>query len=96
MAFATKTTRTDVYTRVSCLLMPLDMLKRTWHEWRDGMAPIYLPDLRAENGTDGIDEMVMENAVCPLAGKFQVSPEAMRIRAEQLSLLLRKKEALLF
>jgi len=80
----------------SCLLMPRELLKRSWHEWRDGMEPIYLPDLRAENGTDGTDEMVMENAVRPLAGKFQVSAEAMRIRAEGMGLLLRKREASLF
>ena len=80
----------------SCLLMPREMLKRAWHEWRDWMDPIFLPDLRAAHGGDGTDEMIMENAVRPLAGKFQVSPEAMRIRAEQLNLLLRKKEALLF
>lgn len=80
----------------SCLLMPREIVKRSWHEWRDGMDPIFLPDLRAADGGDGTDEMIMENAVRPLAGKFQVSPEVMRIRAEQLSLLLRKKEALLF
>lgn len=80
----------------SCLLMPREMLKRSWHEWRDGMDPIYLTDLRAEQGGDGTDEMVMENAVRPLAGKFQVSPEAMRIRAEGMGLLLRKREATLF
>ena len=60
------------------------------------MEPIFLPDLRAENGTEGTDEMVMENAVRPLAGKFQVSAEAMRIRAEGMGLLLRKREASLF
>ena len=80
----------------SCLLMPREILKRAWHEWRDGMDPIFLPDLRAENGTNGTDEMIMENAVRPLAGKFQVSPEAMRIRAEGISLLMRKREASLF
>ena len=76
--------------------MPREILKRAWHEWRDGMDPIFLPDLRAENGTNGTDEMIMENAVRPLAGKFQVSPEAMRIRAEGMSLLMRKREASLF
>ena len=44
----------------------------------------------------GTDEMIMENAVRPLAGKFQVSPEAMRIRSEGMSLLMRKREASLF
>lgn len=80
----------------SCLLMPREMLKRSWHEWRGSMDPIYLPDLRADHGADGTDEMVMENAVRPLAVKFQVSTEAMRIRAEGMGLLLRKREVLLF
>jgi hypothetical protein len=80
----------------SCLLMPREILKRAWHEWRDGMEPIYLPDLRAENGEDGTDEMIMENAVRPLARAFQVSTEAMRIRAEAMKLLLRRKEPSLF
>jgi hypothetical protein len=80
----------------SCLLMPREMLKRAWHEWRDGMEPIYLPDLRTDADGEGSDERLMENAIRPLAGKFQVSPGAMRIRAERMQLLLRKKEASLF
>ena len=60
------------------------------------MAPIDLPDLRGENAEDFTGELIMENAVRPFAVKFQVSPEAMRIRAEQMGLLLRKKAALLF
>ena len=80
----------------SCLLMPREMLKRAWHEWRGGMDAIYLPELRAKHGEGGTDEWIMENAVRPLAGTFQVSAEAMRIRAEGMQLLLRKKEASLF
>ncbi|MAT73448.1 MAG: hypothetical protein CMJ58_28525 [Planctomycetaceae bacterium] len=80
----------------SCLLMPREMLKRAWHEWRGGMDPFYLPDLREESGDNGTDEMILENAVRPLASTFQVSPEAMRIRAEGIKLLLRKREASLF
>ena len=80
----------------SCLLMPREMIKRAWHEWRGGMAPIYLPDLRAESGDHATDEMLLQDAVRPLAAKFQVSPEAMRIRSEGMGLLLRKKESLLF
>jgi hypothetical protein len=32
----------------SCLLMPREMVKRAWHEWRGSMEPIYLSDLRAK------------------------------------------------
>jgi Zn-dependent peptidase ImmA (M78 family) len=80
----------------SCLLMPREMLKRAWHEWRGSMDPIYLPDLRAEVGDAGSDEMILENAVRPLAGTFQVSAEAMRIRAEGMQLMLRKRLPSLF
>ena len=79
-----------------CLLMPREMVKRAWHEWCGGMDPIYLPDLRAEVGDFGTDEMVLENAIRPLAATFQVSAEAMRIRLEDMGLLLRKKDASLF
>lgn len=78
------------------LLMPCEMVKRAWHEWRGGMEPIYLPDVQAEVGDIGTDEMILENAVRPLATTFQVSAEAMRIRLEELGLLLRKREASLF
>lgn len=80
----------------SCLLMPCEMVKRAWHEWRGGMDPIYLPDLRAETDDDRSDEGLLEGSVRPLAVTFQVSPEAMRIRAEGLGFLLRKREPSLF
>ena len=81
----------------SCLLMPREMLKRAWHEWRDGMDPICLTDLRGEETDDGsTDDLIMENAVHPLALKFQVSREAIRIRTEGMGLLVRKREASLF
>lgn len=81
----------------SCLLMPREMLKRSWHEWRGELTPLYLPDLRAEGGDGtGSDESILENAVRPLAANFQVSAEAMRIRAEGMGLLCRRRESLLF
>ena len=45
---------------------------------------------------DAADEMVPEHCSRPLAEKFQLSAEAMRIRLEGMGLLLRKKEASLF
>lgn len=80
----------------SCLLMPKEMMKRAWSEWRADMAPIYLTDLRAGTSRKVPDDLMLENAVRPLAETFEVSPEAMRIRCEGMGLLLRKKEALLF
>ncbi|MCS7091639.1 MAG: hypothetical protein NZM03_13110 [Limisphaera sp.] len=60
------------------------------------MDPIYLPDLRAVVGDFGTDELVLENAIRPLPGTFQVSAEAMRNRLEGMQLLLRKREVSLF
>jgi hypothetical protein len=47
----------------SCLLMPREMLKRTWHEWRDEMDPIFLPDLRAANGGYNRNELTQFDAI---------------------------------
>jgi hypothetical protein len=80
----------------SCLLMPREMIKRAWQEWRGSLDSIYLADLRAEVNGDITEELILESAVRPLAATFQVSPEAVRIRCEGMGLLLRKNEALLF
>jgi hypothetical protein len=40
--------------------------------------------------------MVLEHCSRPLADRFQVSPEAMRIRLEGIGLLARQKEPSLF
>jgi len=87
----------------SCLLMPRDMLKRAWHEWHGSMSPIYLDELAAAYGQvpssakdDPITRKLFEDAARPLATTFEVSPDAMRIRLEDVKLLLRKKEPSLF
>ncbi|MFO1004215.1 MAG: ImmA/IrrE family metallo-endopeptidase [Planctomycetaceae bacterium] len=80
----------------SCLMMPKEILKRSWHEWRDGMRPFYLTELRADGPTSWTDNQLFESAVRPLAEIFQVSAEAMRIRAEGMKLLLKKRERGLF
>jgi Zn-dependent peptidase ImmA (M78 family) len=96
----------------ACLLMPREMVKRAWHEWRGTMDPIYLQDLADKRrailtaevfrrgsvkpGDHAVDDMLLEHCSRPLAEQFQVSAEAMRIRLEDLWLLLRKKEASLF
>jgi hypothetical protein len=87
----------------SCLLMPREMVKRAWHEWRCDMEPIYLDDLAEASGQsptgaddDPITKRLFESAARPLAATFEVSPDAMRIRLETMKLLLRKKEPSLF
>jgi len=96
----------------AALLMPREMVKRAWHQWRGNIDPIYLDDLRANQtatlpaallrrggintGDDGLDDTLLEHAARPLADVFEVSPESMRYRLEGMKLLLRKKEPSLF
>jgi hypothetical protein len=60
------------------------------------MRPFYLTELRADGPTSWTDNQLFESAVRPLAEIFQVSAEAMRIRAEGMKLLLKKRERGLF
>jgi Zn-dependent peptidase ImmA (M78 family) len=94
------------------LLMPRDLVRQAWQDWRGNKDPIALDDvqdvrrriLTAEvlrrgafkTGDRAADDMVLEYCSRPLADKFQVSAEAMRIRLEEMGLLLRKREASLF
>lgn len=96
----------------ACILMPREMVKRAWHEWRGDMEPLYLDDLRANKHAillaecqargsfnsfgDSQDDMLLLQVSRPLAEKFQVSPDAMRIRLQGMKLLLDKKEPGLF
>ncbi len=96
----------------SCLLMPREMLKRAWHEWHGNMEPICLDDLQTrrqqiltaevlrrggfKSGDDAENNMLLEHVCRPLAEMFEVSPDAMRIRLEDMRLMLRKTEPSLF
>lgn len=80
----------------SCLLIPRGILEHAWHEWRGNMDPIYLSDLRASNTDGDTDEALLQQAVRPLALRFEVSAEAMRIRTETLGFLSRSQEARFF
>jgi Zn-dependent peptidase ImmA (M78 family) len=94
------------------LLMPRPLVKQEWEKWHGSLEPIYLDQLgdrrrqllqaeilrrgSAKSGQDGEDDMVLEQLSRPLAERFLVSPEAMRIRLENYGFLARKKEASLF
>lgn len=80
----------------ACLLLPRHMVKRVWHDMYGDIHPVYLADLRAQATVQATDETLLDNAARPLAAQFHVSAEAMRIRLEDMGLLLRKKEASLF
>lgn len=94
------------------LLMPRDFVLRAWEQHRGNFDPVTLEDLRKQEaeiiaaealrrgglamGQETIDNTLLEWCGLPLAGLFEVSPEAMRIRLESLGLLVRKKEKMLF
>lgn len=94
------------------LLMPRELVKQSWLEWRGNLDSIVLTDLvdvRQQILTAEVlrrggfkasdtaaDDVVLEHCSRQLAEKFQVSAEAMRIRLEGMGLLLRKKEPSLF
>lgn len=96
----------------SCLLMPRRLLKAVWHELHEGSAPLTLDRLRERQevimpaillrrGSLNCDQRSIDNALLewasrPLARRFKVSPEAMRIRLETIGLLQRDQEAGLF
>ena len=93
----------------ACLLMPRKMVCKAWETQHGNLNPIALADLRAKqnemvtaelyrragakSAAEIPDDMLLEFFSRPLAADFQVSPEAMRIRLEQLKLLVRKRQA---
>jgi hypothetical protein len=76
------------------LLMPRDMVLAEWGGWRGGLDTAYLNDMK--RGVDETAEAAMERFCRPLADRFQVSGEAMRIRLEDLGLLGRERSSMLF
>lgn len=93
------------------LLMPRKMIHKAWAEFRDGddrsvaitelrhqfagTEPMYLRGRLADD--EATRDLAIKEEFCrPLAEKFEVSREAMRIRLEKLGLLVQKKEKTLF
>lgn len=86
------------------LLIPTDHLREHWHR-EFGAGPITHKDLAPQReqlirqeierrkfqplGEDAEDKLMFEGAISQLAAKFEVSPQALRIRAEQLGLIIR-------
>jgi hypothetical protein len=96
----------------SCLLMPREMVKRAWQDWRGSLEPIYLDDLEENrqaildaeaarrggysSGGKSEENILFENACRPFAEIFAVSSDAMRIRLEGMKFLCRIRENMLF
>jgi hypothetical protein len=80
------------------LLMPRKMVYAAWDAWRGGPAAVSIAELRADRpaAAEMADEDLMAEFCRPLAATFQVSPEAMRIRLNELELLVKTKTDTLF
>jgi len=85
-------------TYASYLLMPRRLLIAAWERWRgslDAVVLATLPPAPVSIQRDA-DDVRMEQFCRPLAERFEVSAEAMRIRLEKLGLLLREAPNTLF
>lgn len=81
------------------LLMPRNLVLAAWEQWRDSLDPVSVDELptvnlRSDKNTN--QSAAMEIFCKPLAARFEVSAEAMRIRLEKLGLLLRERSNTLF
>ncbi|GJQ27838.1 MAG: hypothetical protein HBSAPP02_28700 [Phycisphaerae bacterium] len=82
-----------------CLLMPREVLRAAWQAWRgnhDAVAVQQLPAVALHAEAKRNENVAMERFCRPLADQFEVSAEAMRIRLENLGLLLREVPNTLF
>jgi Zn-dependent peptidase ImmA (M78 family) len=87
----------------ACLLMPKDILTEAWRA-RYGDQKLTLGEIQqrmriknvARVATNETDDKIIEAFVRPLAREFGVSPIAMRIRVENLGLLIREFSETLF
>jgi hypothetical protein len=94
------------------LLMPTEIVRREWESWRGNYDPISVDELRATESAvleleairrgglpsdrKRLDNILTEVAVRPLAERFEVSAEAMRIQAERLGMIRGIGECSLF
>ncbi|MCG3127355.1 MAG: hypothetical protein CHACPFDD_02214 [Phycisphaerae bacterium] len=80
------------------LLMPRKLVYAAWTAWRGNANAVAVTELRgAGAGSVSLtDEKLMEDFCRPLAERFQVSPEAMRIKLNDLELLVRTRADMLF
>lgn len=85
-------------TYASYLLMPKSLLVAAWKEWRGNLHAVILADLPPGivGETRNPDDARLDRFAKPLADRFEVSAEAMRIRLEKLGLLLRERPNTLF
>lgn len=80
------------------LLMPRKLVYAAWDTWRGNSGSVSIAEIRSGRAGAGemTDEEIMAEFCRPLADTFQVSPEAMRIRLNELELLVKTKTGTLF
>jgi len=80
------------------LLMPRKLVFAAWKKWRGNPNTVAVAEIRPgrAGAAELTDEDVMADFCRPLADTFQVSPEAMRIRLNELELLVKTKTGTLF
>ena len=86
-------------TFASYVLMPRSLVFEAWQHWRGTDAPVRIDDLSVGNdrGDHEADcNRAMESFCKPLADRFEVSAQAMRIRLQKLELLVEEIEPKLF
>jgi hypothetical protein len=82
-----------------CLLMPRSLLRAAWEQWLDTDEPVAIGEIHMATvtGDRRADEHVAFEQFCrPLADRFAVSAQAMRIRLQALELLVKEKQPSLF
>jgi Zn-dependent peptidase ImmA (M78 family) len=95
----------------SCLLMPRRRVHEEWKECLGRTCPLLLSDLRPDgkvmmraqsmiyergrNEAGAVDHALFEEVAKPIARRFGVSAQAMRVRLENLGLLLRQAHSCL-
>ncbi|MCA9250447.1 MAG: ImmA/IrrE family metallo-endopeptidase [Phycisphaerales bacterium] len=89
----------------AALLMPREMVRREWQEWRGSDEPVtwreawqFEHDISEPLVFDASADVspILESFCRPFAVRFGVSAAAMRIRLEDLELLIREREPMLF
>jgi hypothetical protein len=78
--------------------MPKSLVVAAWKDWRGSLDHVVLADLPPAPVADGRDaaDATLDRFSKPLAERFEVSAEAMRIRLEKLGLLMRQRPNTLF
>lgn len=80
------------------LLMPSTLLRAGWQQWRGNLNPVGVVDLLKATpaGATETPDAVVARFLRPFADGFEVSGEAMRIRLEEVGLIVDDKAGLLY